>query len=199
MTVPLKRALLVSPTDAAEDAAKTLAARGDWVDFEEADMVVALGGDGFMLQTLHMMLDVGRPLPVFGMNLGTLGFLMNEWRTNDLDERLARAKSFDVSPLRMEAETVDGRIVTFPAINEVSLLRETRQTAKLEVNVNDRVVIEELVCDGVLWQRLLVPRPIIAPPMARSCHWARRCLLSRRSAPSAPGAGAGRSCLNQRG
>ena len=150
MTALLKRALLVSPTDAAEDAAKALAARGDWVDFEQADMVVALGGDGFMLQTLHMMLDVGRPLPVFGMNLGTLGFLMNEWRTNDLDERLARAKSFDVSPLRMEAETVDGRIVTFPAINEVSLLRETRQTAKLEVNVNDRVVIEELVCDGVL-------------------------------------------------
>lgn len=145
-----KRALLVSPTDAAQDAALRLKERRDWVDLEDAEMVVALGGDGFMLQVLHQMLERRRILPVFGMNLGTVGFLMNEWRDKRLDERIDGAKLFNVTPLKMEATTIDGEIVTLPAINEVSLLRETRQTAKLEVSVNDRIVIPELVCDGVL-------------------------------------------------
>lgn len=146
----MKRALLVSPTEQAQEAADALRQRHDWVDLREADMVVALGGDGFMLQTLHGMLGRGRILPVFGMNLGTVGFLMNDWRDNALEDRITKAKSFTVSPLRMEAETIDGERVTSPAINEVSLLRETRQTAKLQVEVDGRVVIEELVCDGVL-------------------------------------------------
>ena len=150
MTSPLKRALLVSPTDAAHAAEETLRNRYDWVDLREAEMVVALGGDGFLLQTLHAMLGRNRTLPVFGMNLGTVGFMMNEWRLEQLDERIEASKSFTVSPLRMRAETIDGEIVLSPAINEISLLRETRQTAKLEVKVNDRVVLEELVCDGVL-------------------------------------------------
>jgi NAD+ kinase len=145
-----KRALLVSPTDAAQDAAVRLKERRDWVDLDQAEMVVALGGDGFMLQVLHQMLERRRILPVFGMNLGTVGFLMNEWRDKRLDERIDGAKLFNVTPLKMEATTIDGEQVTLPAINEVSLLRETRQTAKLEVCVNDRVVIPELVCDGVL-------------------------------------------------
>lgn len=145
-----KRALLVSPTDAAQDAALRLKERRDWVDLEDAEMVVALGGDGFMLQVLHQMLERRRILPVFGMNLGTVGFLMNEWRDKMLDERIEGAKQFNVAPLKMEATTIDGEQVTLPAINEVSLLRETRQTAKLEVSVNDRIVIPELVCDGVL-------------------------------------------------
>lgn len=145
-----KRALLVSPTATAEDAAKILRERRDWVPLDQAEMVIALGGDGFMLQTLHMMLEARRILPVFGMNLGTVGFLMNEWRAKSLDQRIETAKLFTVSPLRMEAETIDGEKVTLPAINEVSLLRETRQTAKLEVTVNGRIVIPELVCDGVL-------------------------------------------------
>jgi NAD+ kinase len=145
-----KRALLVSPTAAAEEAAKTLKERRDWVPLDQAEMVVALGGDGFMLQTLHHMLEGRRILPVFGMNLGTVGFLMNEWRAKGLDQRIETAKLFNVSPLRMEAETIEGETITLPAINEVSLLRETRQTAKLEVIVNGRVVIPELVCDGVL-------------------------------------------------
>jgi NAD+ kinase len=145
-----KRALLVSPTDAAREAELLLRQRHDWVDIKDADMIVALGGDGFMLQTLHGMLGRHRIVPVFGMNLGTLGFLMNEWRDTDLDARIASAKAITVPPLRMEAETIDGEHVFSPAINEVSLLRETRQTAKLEVSLNGRVVIEELVCDGVL-------------------------------------------------
>lgn len=146
----MKWALLASPTQEAEDAANVLMSRRNWVDLAEADMVIALGGDGFMLQVQHAMLEARRILPVFGMNLGTVGFLMNEWRADGLDERIARAKRFSVSPLRMEAETIDGQRIALPAINEVSLLRETRQTAKLEVSLNDRIVLPELVCDGVL-------------------------------------------------
>ena len=103
-----------------------------------------------MLQTLHNLLESRRSVPVFGMNLGTVGFLMNDWRREGLDERLARAKPFKVSPLKMNAINAAGERFELPAINEVSFLRETRQTAKLEVTVNDRVVLPELVCDGLL-------------------------------------------------
>ena len=147
----LRRALVASPTPPAQAAAKELADSHDWVPVEDAELIVALGGDGFMLQTLHAMLERRKPLvPVFGMNLGTVGFLMNEYRAHGLDERLARAKPFRVAPLQMTATGVDGRVHTLPAINEVSLLRETRQTAKLEVSINDRVVMPELACDGIL-------------------------------------------------
>lgn len=145
-----KLALAASPTDAAQDAARQLQETRDFVDMSEADIVIALGGDGFMLQTLHQMLEGERILPVFGMNLGTVGFLMNDWDLDGLDERLLRARSIKVNPLSMRATTVDGKVATLPAINEVSLLRETRQTAWLEVSVNERVVISELVCDGAL-------------------------------------------------
>lgn len=144
------RALVASPTPPALAAEEELRANYEWVPIEQAETVVALGGDGFMLQTLHTMLEARRILPVFGMNLGTVGFLMNEWRLDGLDDRLARAKSFKVFPLKMTAVTVHGEHIELPAINEVSLLRETRQAAKLEVTVNGRVVIEELVCDGIL-------------------------------------------------
>lgn len=151
MTDAPRRALVASPTPPAQAAAETLRDLHDWVPVEEAELIVALGGDGFMLQTLHAMIERRKPVvPVFGMNLGTVGFLMNEWRHHGLDERLARAKSFKVVPLGMIATTLDGRTHALPAINEVSLLRETRETAKLEVTVNDRVVLSELVCDGIL-------------------------------------------------
>lgn len=146
----MQRALLASPTPPAQAAAADLERAYDWVPVEQADLIIALGGDGFMLQVLHQMLEAHRGVPVFGMNLGTVGFLMNEWRIDDLDRRLARAKPFKVSPLTMTAETIDGTVRELPAINEVSLLRETRQTARLEVTVNDRVVLPELVCDGIL-------------------------------------------------
>jgi NAD+ kinase len=147
----LRRALVASPTPPAQAAAAELREAADWVPFDEAELVIALGGDGFMLQTLHQMLERrSTPAPVFGMNLGTVGFLMNEWRHHGLEERLARAKPFKVTPLTMTAETIEGDVITLPAINEVSLLRETRQTAKLEVLVNDRIVLPELACDGIL-------------------------------------------------
>lgn len=150
MSKPIRRALLVSPTPEARAAEKLLRETYDWVDLRYADTVVALGGDGHMLQVLHTMLGRGKILPVFGMNLGTVGFMMNDWHAEGLDRRIDDARRFAVAPLRMIAETVDGKTVTSPAINEVSLLRETRQTAKLEVSVNSRVVIEELMCDGII-------------------------------------------------
>ncbi len=144
-------ALLASPTDRAQDAEATLRASREWVPFEEADAVVALGGDGFMLQILHQMLESDRVIPAFGMNLGTVGFLMNRYKSSRaVAERIAKARKIAVSPLWMEARTNTGEEFTSWAINEVSLLRETRQTAKLEVTVNGKVRIPELSCDGVL-------------------------------------------------
>ena len=146
-----KRALVASPTQVAQDAERELRDAYDWVPVEQADLIVALGGDGFMLQTLHTLLErPGDPVPVFGMNLGTVGFLMNDWHRDGLDARLERTKPFKVTPLQMTARTMAGESFVLPAINEVSLLRETRQTAKLEVTVNDRVVLPELACDGIL-------------------------------------------------
>ncbi|MEO6113335.1 MAG: NAD kinase [Sphingomicrobium sp.] len=142
--------LVASTTEAALAAEKMLRRRYRWADEGEAATLVALGGDGFMLQTLHAMLEDGHARPVFGMNRGTVGFLMNEWRLDRLAERIAAAKHIRVAPLAMEATTVSGDTWSHPAINEVSLLRETRQTAKIEISVNGRVVMPELVADGVL-------------------------------------------------
>ena len=142
--------LVASPTKVAQAAIGLLRKRYRWSEADEAETLVALGGDGFMLQTLHAMLEGGRPRPVFGMNRGTVGFLMNEWRLDRLAERIANAKAIVVTPLTMTTTTIDGSTIARAAINEVSLLRETRQTAKIEVSVNGRVVMPELVCDGVL-------------------------------------------------
>ena len=150
MTVEKRLALAASPTEAAQSAAAELRRRYEWTSPKEADIMVALGGDGFLLQTLHAMIDRHRPLPVFGMNLGTVGFLMNSWSADLLENRLLAAKQIKVPPLRMDATNVDGKVESMNAINEVSLLRETRQTAWIEVSVDGRVVIPELVCDGVL-------------------------------------------------
>ena len=144
-------ALVASPTDRAQEAEAELRNGHDWVDLDQADVVIALGGDGFMLQILHTMLESGRIRPVYGINLGTVGFLMNRHKSSrTLEDRVARARSIAVSPLWMEATTNSGEVSTSWAINEVSLLRETRQTAKLEVVVNGKVRIPELSCDGVL-------------------------------------------------
>ena len=146
----LKVGLLSSHTDIARSAEKLLCRRYRFCDSEDAEILVALGGDGFMLETLHQMLETGSPKPVFGMNRGTVGFLMNEWRLDRLPERIAEAKAIRVAPLEMKATTVSGQTFTHAAINEVSLLRETRQTAKIEISVNGRVALPELACDGVL-------------------------------------------------
>lgn len=143
-------ALLASPTEPAQEAAAELRGLYDWVAPESADAIVALGGDGFMLQTLHGLMDRRRIVPVFGMNLGTVGFLMNGYHPDALVERIGKAKPFTLHPLYMDAETVAGERVRSPAINEVSLLRETRQAAKIEIAIDGRVRMSDLACDGVL-------------------------------------------------
>ena len=132
--------LLRSHRDVARSAEALLRKRYDFAAPEDSKTLVALGGDGFMLHTLHRMLEGEcAHLPVFGMNRGTVGFLMNEWRIDGLAERIANAKAIRVAPLEMRATTVGGDTFTHAAINEVSLLRETRQTAKIEISVNGRV------------------------------------------------------------
>ncbi len=114
----------------------------------EADIVVALGGDGFMLETLHLVL--GRDIPVYGMNCGSVGFLMNAFDEVNLPQRLNRAQEAILHPLRMHAVTVTGSVEEALALNEVSLLRQLRQAAKIRISVDGRVRIPELICDGVL-------------------------------------------------
>jgi NAD+ kinase len=114
---------------------------------DNAEIVVALGGDGFMLQTLHNFLS--RKKPIYGMNLGSVGFLMNEYREDELDKRLAAAESAVIHPLRMRAEGARG-VTEALAFNEVSLLRQTRQAAKIRIVVDEKVRTAELICDGVL-------------------------------------------------
>jgi NAD+ kinase len=143
-------ALVASSAPGALAAEAELRPLYPFVPQAEADLVVALGGDGFLLQVLHQMLDSRRILPVFGMNRGTIGFLMNEFRTDLLFDRIRDARTFIVNPLAGDITTISGERQFVPAINEISLLRETRQAAKLEVVINGTTMLEELACDGVL-------------------------------------------------
>lgn len=145
-----KLALLVSDSHVAAAAGRQLREMYEFVPVHEADVVVALGGDGFLLHTLHEALNAQAAKPVFGMNRGTVGFLMNDFKARGLTRRIAEARAFTLHPLMMTAVTVAGETVVSPAINEVSLLRETRQTAKIEISIDGRVRMEEMVGDGVL-------------------------------------------------
>ena len=115
---------------------------------DDASVIVALGGDGFMLQTLHHYL--GRNVPIYGMNFGSIGFLMNEYRETDLPQRLEAASPTRIHPLLMRAESRNNPVVEALAFNEVSLLRETRQTAKLRISLDGKLRLNELICDGIL-------------------------------------------------
>ncbi len=115
---------------------------------EEADVLVVMGGDGTMLHSLHSFIK--DDLPIYGINLGTLGFLLNEHRKQDLPERIAAARKYTIFPLRMDATDKHGKIYTELAFNEVSLLRETHNTAKMMIFVNDEVRLPLLVCDGIM-------------------------------------------------
>ena len=143
-----KIAFVASPVPLAQAALKTLAAAHGDVAQDKADVIVALGGDGFMLQTLHA--TQGIDAPVYGMNRGTVGFLMNEFHADDLPNRLQEAAEEVINPLVMTALTVDGQMHDALAINEVSLLRAGPQAAKLRITVDGRERMKELVCDGAL-------------------------------------------------
>lgn len=139
---------VASKTEDAQAALVLARERFGDTPLDEAQVIVSLGGDGFMLQTLHR--HNARGLPVYGMKLGTVGFLMNQYRIEDLDERIARAQPTILRPLMMEVQTESGSTVTATAFNEVSLLRQTKQAAHVRVSLNDTVKLDELVCDGIL-------------------------------------------------
>jgi NAD+ kinase len=141
-------AFAASPTPLAANARVRLATLYEDHPWDEADVIVCLGGDGFMLETLHR--NLGRSVPVYGMNCGSVGFLMNEYSEVDLPGRLARAQAAVLHPLRMTAVTLSGRTEEALALNEVSLLRQLRQAAKISISVDGRVRLPELICDGVL-------------------------------------------------
>jgi len=141
-------AFVGAETDAATAALDRLAGRYAHVPPEEADLIVALGGDGFMLETLHRFIE--RRVPIYGMNRGSVGFLMNSFREHGLIERLSRAQTVILHPLRMRARTGAGEVVEALAMNEVSLLREARQAAKLRLRIDGKIRLEELICDGIL-------------------------------------------------
>ena len=134
--------------DDAQSATNTLRARYGHVEPDQADVIVALGGDGFMLSTLHATQHLSAP--TYGMNRGTVGFLMNEYQDNGLEERLEAAEPAYIHPLEMIATCVDGTKCEGLAINEVSLLRAGPQAAKLQISIDGRVRMEELVADGAL-------------------------------------------------
>ncbi len=139
---------VASDSDAAQSALADMQTRYGQCEADHANVIVALGGDGFMLRTLHRLLPVN--LPVYGMKIGNVGFLMNLYREDGLMERLGVANCVELNPLRMIAVTEGGNESTALAINEVALLRQTNQAAHIRILVNDSVKVEELICDGVL-------------------------------------------------
>lgn len=148
----LRIAFLCADTDQARRARTVLVHRYGNAPLENADILVALGGDGFMLETLHraLALNPKEPLPVYGMNRGSVGFLLNAFREDDLPERLAKAQRVLLQPLRMKVTRSNGERIEALGINEVSLLRETRQAAKLRITIDGVVRLPELICDGAL-------------------------------------------------
>ncbi len=148
MSTPPRLAFEGSRTPEAQESLKVLRARYGAHAPADCDVIVALGGDGFMLQTLHRHRGLGKP--VYGMKAGTVGFLMNQHRPDDLVERIVRAHPAVLRPLEMVAHAESGNTVEAVAFNEVSLLRQTKQAAKIRVYLNGEVRLEELVCDGVL-------------------------------------------------
>ena len=148
MTSSPRIAFLASHDPGAQAALEILVAQHDQYAPDDADVLVALGGDGFMLQTLHRHGGLGKP--VYGMKLGTVGFLMNHYRDSGLLERLAVAEPAVLRPLEMQAQTESGASVGSLAYNEVSLLRQTRQAAHLAIDLNGKPRLDELICDGVM-------------------------------------------------
>ena len=141
-------AFVASPQKAAREAGARLKARYPNVAAAKADLIVAIGGDGFLLQTLHKHMHRG--IPIYGMNRGSVGFLMNVFSEEAILERLARSEPIRLRPLRMTAIDIHGRTRRALAINEVSLFRQTRLAAKLRISEDSLVRIPEMICDGVL-------------------------------------------------
>jgi NAD+ kinase len=145
---PPRIAVVAAETDTAQQALEELCEQYPCVPPERAEIIIPLGGDGFMLETLHRFLSQG--VPIFGMHRGSVGFLMNPYRPDGLVERLAAAQPVVLHPLEMTAVDEHGATSGALAFNEVSLLRESRQAAKLQISVDGVVRIDELMADGIL-------------------------------------------------
>ena len=145
---PPRMAILAADSAEALAAQARLVARWGQHPPHAADVIVALGGDGFLLETLHRCVE--RRLPIYGMNCGSVGFLLNDFQEEDLASRVVAARTVILHPLRMRATTVDGTVHEALGINEVSVLRQTRQTAKLRITVDGIVRMPELICDGAI-------------------------------------------------
>ena len=143
-----KIAFVASETEEAQEALQKLTKHYGNASAEEADAIVALGGDGLMLQTMHRHLN--SRIPIYGMNRGSVGFLLNDYRENNLKERLKAAEVTVIHPLRMTAHDKHGAKHEALAINEASLFRQIYQAAKLRIAVDSTVRLDELICDGVL-------------------------------------------------
>jgi len=143
-----KLAFVASSVDAARNACARLRKRYGFFPIEEADIIIALGGDGLMLQTLHK--SIGRNIPIYGMHQGSIGFMMNDYREEGLLERLAKAEVNLIHPLEMCAVDRVGKKYEALAINEVSFLRQRYQAAKLRISIDGKVRLKELICDGAL-------------------------------------------------
>jgi NAD+ kinase len=143
-----KIALLASDKQETQEALLLLSKKYRCVSPEEADFLVVLGGDGFMLHSLHQAMALKKP--IFGMNFGSLGFLMNSYRSEHLLERIQKAHRAQVFPLEMQAIKCTGDSKTYFAFNEISLLRQRHQAAKIRILVDERVRLDELICDGAL-------------------------------------------------
>ena len=141
-------AFVAAATDEAQAARAKLQAQYQATNPEEAEIIVALGGDGFMLETLHTTLD--RDVAIFGMNCGTVGFLMNGFEEEGLADRLAAAERVTLHPLRMTVATAGGEQVAALAINEISLYRQAHQAAHVRIAIDGVTRLPELICDGVL-------------------------------------------------
>lgn len=142
--------IAILASDAPEAAAAAQRLRAVYGDIlpEDADVIVALGGDGLMLQMLHRFMNMNKP--IYGMNRGSVGFLMNEYDPENLRKRIAKAEIETIHPLTMTVKTAEGDAISAQAVNEVSLLRQSYQAAKLRISIDGKIRLEELICDGIL-------------------------------------------------
>lgn len=149
MTRPVKKlALMTADTPLAHRAARELAQKYTIVEVEDADVIITLGGDGHMLEVMHATMQLNKP--IYGLNLGSVGFMLNNYSPDFLIERIAKAEEIKINPLLMKAVTVKGDIIRAHAINEVSLWRSSRQAAKIAIECDGVNRLSELICDGVM-------------------------------------------------
>ena len=146
----IKVAIAVDKNDRAEKAARALRKTMSFVPMKEADILLVLGGDGFMLRHFRQLTDEGLKIPIYGMNRGSVGFLLNHFSSKDLMARLQNAIEVELHPLKVTVETKDGQIITAFAFNELSLIRKNEQAAHLNIIIDDKPCLTDMMSDGLV-------------------------------------------------